>query len=257
MGVMDFLSLFFVLIFLTKLPMYLLHSWLPKAHVDAPTFGSMILAGIMLKMGAYGLFRFFFFFFLKNFFLLVFISFFGFFFSTIMSIRVLDLKTCIAFSSIYHMNFSLIGLLFYNFKGSFYIFIGHSFVSPVLFFFVGMIYLFSKSRNIIMLFSLVNYNKIMSFFFFFFLLLNLGFPPFLNFKGEIMVFITIFNHLGYKLLIFFFGFLFGGIFTYRIMIMIYSKIGSKSILELMKNMFIIIFFFFFFFFFFCYFSFFM
>nr|AHZ94370.1 NADH dehydrogenase subunit 4 [Lissoclinum patella] len=216
----------FILIFTTKLPMYFSHMWLPKAHVDSPTIGSMLLAGILLKMGAFGMCRYFMTTSNNLFFILMNLSFIGYFFTSMLSMRVLDIKTCIAYSSIYHMNLALIGLVVYTMYGSFYIFLGHAIISPLMFFMVGLVFDYSHSRNLTLLKSFFKINMIFFYSFLLVMLMNSGLPPFLNFYGEVYVFIMLFNFLNMKTLFFFFGFVLGGYSNIRIYIMLTS--GNKN-----------------------------
>nr|AHZ94351.1 NADH dehydrogenase subunit 4 [Lissoclinum patella] len=212
----------FILIFTTKLPMFFSHMWLPKAHVDSPTIGSMLLAGILLKMGAFGMYRYFMTTSNNLFFILMTLCFIGYFFTSTLSMRVLDMKTCIAYSSIYHMNLALVGLVVYSLYGSFYIFLGHAIISPLMFFMVGVVFDFSCSRNMVLLKS---FFKINIFFFYSFLLvmlMNSGLPPFLNFFGEVLVFMMLFNFLKMKTLFYIFGFVLGMYSNIRIYMMMTS-----------------------------------
>jgi len=129
------------------------HIWLPEAHVEAPTPGSVILASILLKLGTYAILRFL----IGSFstvsydfisFILTF-SLFGFIFPSLVALNQIDIKKIIAYSSISHMNFSLIG--FFSFSilglaGSFLMMFGHALTSAGLFFGIGAIYDRYKTR---------------------------------------------------------------------------------------------------------------
>jgi NADH:ubiquinone oxidoreductase subunit 4 (subunit M) len=165
--------------FSVKIPILPFHIWLPEAHVEAPTPGSVILAGILLKLGTYGIIRFLissFFLVILNLFPFIFsISFFGVLYPSIVALTQMDMKKIIAYSSISHMNFSLIGFFsnsFLGFFGSFFMMFGHSITSSSLFFGVGILYDRYKTR---LLFYFVVWRLLCLFFllciFFFFCLI--------------------------------------------------------------------------------------
>lgn len=132
------------------------HIWLPEAHVEAPTPGSVILASILLKLGTYAILRF-----LVSSFYLVALDFvffiltfglFGFLFSSMVALNQLDIKKVIAYSSISHMNFSILG--FFSFclvgiSGSFFMMFGHAITSALLFFGIGILYDRYKTRLLV------------------------------------------------------------------------------------------------------------
>jgi proton-translocating NADH-quinone oxidoreductase chain M len=188
--------LFFMCFFLgfsIKVPIIPFHIWLPEAHVEAPTIGSVILAGILLKLGIYAMFRLLLPFNYINFdliFLILMIAFIGFFYSSLVAFIQIDIKKIIAYSSIAHMNFSLLGLFSYSLIGTFGAFImmfGHALTSAALFFGVGVLYDRYKTRLIFYYGALVSFMPIFSVLYFIFILANFGFPGTFNFVGEFLI----------------------------------------------------------------------
>lgn len=154
----NFILLIVILIrIIIKLPLFGLHLWLPKAHVEAPVSGSMVLAAVMLKFGVYGVYRFFSFFFV----VLIFQS------ATLISFLVLgallarlvarrqsDLKSLVAYSSIGHIGILMRGVVLggvSSLKGSFIILLSHGFCSSALFFLVNFFFERSFTRQVISL----------------------------------------------------------------------------------------------------------
>lgn len=195
---------FFLLIirFLIKIPIFGLHFWLPKAHVDAPIRRSIVLAGIILKYGGYRLLRSFlaieFFVFNYSFFLfLIFLRRLRYFFISLICVQILDLKILIAFSSVSHISFALlrnINCNYIRFKRAIYIYIGHRLISPLFFFLSYLIYLNTNTRLISGIFRIRSYQKLKPLIVFI-LLINLRFPPFINFVSEIYIFSSLYNYL--------------------------------------------------------------
>lgn len=144
---------FFILGFLIKIPIYGLHSWLPKAHVEASVGGSMILAAILLKLGVYGFFRLKSFFHLKIYFLRECLLFLILFFCLVggfLCFRSIDLKSTIAYSSIVHMNLVIGSLLFYSggmVNGLVAMSIAHGYIRRLMFYLFYSFYKESKSRS--------------------------------------------------------------------------------------------------------------
>lgn len=184
----------FFLSFAVKVPMVPFHIWLPEAHVEAPTAGSVLLAGILLKMGTYGLIRFslpmfpeatvFF----KP---LVFaMSLVSIIYAACTTIRQVDLKKVIAYSSVGHMNYVTLGILsnnIYGLEGSILLMLGHGLVSSALFLCVGLLYERYHSRIILYYGGLIFGMPIFGIFFMFFTFANVSLPGTSNFIGEFLI----------------------------------------------------------------------
>nr|YP_010610462.1 NADH dehydrogenase subunit 4 [Opimothrips tubulatus]WAO28729.1 NADH dehydrogenase subunit 4 [Opimothrips tubulatus] len=192
-NVNGFFILFFFSGLMMKMPLFLFHSWLPKAHVEAPICGSMILAGILLKFGFYGVYRF------NNImkedsliYLLFFsISLLGGILSGLICFCQTDLKSLIAYSSVSHMSIIICSMFnFFNFGvfGSFMMSISHGFCSSCLFSLVNFNYERLNSRMVILNKGLLSMFPSLSFWWFMFCSFNMSCPPSLNLISEIFMF---------------------------------------------------------------------
>jgi proton-translocating NADH-quinone oxidoreductase chain M len=186
----------FFLSFSVKVPMVPVHIWLPEAHVEAPTSGSVILAGILLKMGTYGLLRFSLslFPYASIYFtpLVYVLSAVAVIYTSLTTLRQIDLKKIIAYSSVAHMAFVTIGIFTFNLygiEGSLLIMLSHGFISSALFLCIGVLYDRHHTRLIKYYSGLTQVMPIYSFFFVFFSMANLGFPGTSSFAGEFLTLI--------------------------------------------------------------------
>ncbi|PPD24695.1 MAG: NADH-quinone oxidoreductase subunit M, partial [Methylocystis sp.] len=179
--------------FAVKMPMWPVHTWLPDAHVEAPTAGSVILAAILLKMGGYGFIRFSLPMFpdaSTNFAPLIYaLSVIAIVYTSLVALVQEDIKKLIAYSSVAHMGFVTMGLFTLNaqgMQGAIFQMISHGLVSGALFLCVGVIYDRMHTREISAYGGLVNRMPIYAFVFMLFTMANVGLPGTTGFIGEFL-----------------------------------------------------------------------
>jgi len=184
--------------FATKVPMMPVHIWLPEAHVEAPTSGSVILAGVLLKLGVYGFVRFSLPFFpLASYYFTPFVytlCVVGIVYTSLTAIRQTDLKRVIAYTSVAHMNLVVLGLFSFNsigILGALMQSVSHGFVASALFLVIGVVYDRHHTRMVKYYSGLVHVMPVFSVVFLIFTMANIGLPGTSSFIGEFLLFVGV------------------------------------------------------------------
>ena len=189
-------SFVLLLLFLIKFPLYFLHLWLPKAHVEAPTTARMLLAGLLLKLGTGGFLRATYVLKINYDYFFIYVAFLGFVLRCFLCLFQRDLKALAAYSSVNHIMFLLyvfVSLRVFGFFSCVSVMLAHGFVSTLMFYFVGDFYHSSGTRIV---YYLGGYLKVSLFFLVVFVLVwlfNRGIPPSLSFVAELVGFGVLFG----------------------------------------------------------------
>jgi NADH-quinone oxidoreductase subunit M len=201
-GLSPWLFAAFALAFAIKVPVFPFHTWLPDAHVEAPTAGSVLLAGVLLKMGTYGFLRFAVPFFpdvamspfVTN--LVVVLAVIGIVYGALVALVQPDIKKLVAYSSVSHLGFVMLGIwaaTVASLDGAVMVMIGHGFSTGALFFLVGMLYERRHTREIAAYGGLARVVPIMSLIFTVVALSSIGLPGLNGFVGEFLVLVGSFR----------------------------------------------------------------
>lgn len=192
----------FFIAFAIKVPMVPFHTWLPDAHVEAPTAGSVVLAGVLLKMGTYGLIRF-----CLPLFpeasvrfapYILWLGVIGIIYGALLALAQDDLKKLIAYSSISHLGFVVIGIFAFNPQGgtgAVLQMVNHGLITGALFLLVGMVYERTHQRSIARLGGLAHRLPVYATLLVFFSLASLGLPGLAGFVGEFLILLGVFHYM--------------------------------------------------------------
>ncbi len=240
LGTQIFLFLAFLAAFAVKVPMFPVHTWLPDAHVEAPTGGSVILAAVMLKMGGYGLIRF-------SMpiapdashelaWLMITLSLIAIVYIALVALVQSDMKKLIAYSSISHMGFVTLGFFMFNgqgLEGGMVQMISHGFISGALFLCVGVLYDRMHSREISTYQGIATPMPIFASFMVLFAMANSGLPGTSGFVGEFLVILGAFKVNAWFAILAALTLVFGAAYTlWMVKRVVYGKVLNDNVANL-------------------------
>jgi len=194
---LKYVYLFFIVSVLIKIPMFPFYAWLPEAHVEASTVGSIFLAGILLKIGIFIYFRFLVYVYFEVVALyslwVMILGMFSMLLALVLVLYQVDLKRIVAFSSVVHMNVALMGIMVMNvfgYIGCFVVLLSHGLVSSGLFLMVGFIYDRYKTRFIYYYGGIMQIMPLYSGVLFLMVMANIGLPGTFSFIGEFLLYVA-------------------------------------------------------------------
>ena len=226
--------------FAVKMPMWPVHTWLPDAHVQAPTAGSVILAGVLLKMGGYGFIRFLLPMFPEGtaywFWLVMGLSMIAVVYASLVALVQSDMKKLIAYSSVAHMAFVTIGLLAFNrqgIEGAMLVMLSHGLVSGALFLCVGVVYDRLHTREIGRYGGLADTMPHYALFFLIFTMASVGLPGTSGFVGEFLALVGAYKASSWVAFVATTGIILGAAYMlYLYARMIYGKAAGEDTLAM-------------------------